>query len=69
MIEAFEVETMAADARRPDRACRPARVPLQAADPSPPVTVGIARLTLFVAESHSLKDKRMVLRRVKDLVR
>jgi uncharacterized protein len=33
------------------------------------VTVGIARLTLFVADSHSLKDKRMVLRRVKDLVR
>ena len=33
------------------------------------MTVGIARLTLFLAESHSLKDKRMVLRRVKDLVR
>jgi uncharacterized protein len=33
------------------------------------VTVGIARLTLFLADSHSLKDKRMVLRRVKDLVR
>jgi uncharacterized protein YlxP (DUF503 family) len=33
------------------------------------VTVGIARLTLFVAGSHSLKEKRMVLRRVKDLVR
>jgi uncharacterized protein YlxP (DUF503 family) len=33
------------------------------------VTVGIARLTLFLADSHSLKQKRMVLRRVKDLVR
>jgi uncharacterized protein YlxP (DUF503 family) len=33
------------------------------------VTVGIARLTLFLAESHSLKEKRMVLRRVKDVVR
>jgi hypothetical protein len=33
------------------------------------VTVGIARLTLFVAGSHSLKEKRMVLRRLKDLVR
>jgi uncharacterized protein YlxP (DUF503 family) len=33
------------------------------------VTVGIARLTLFIGGSHSLKDKRMVLRRVKDLVR
>lgn len=33
------------------------------------MTVGIARVTLFVAGSHSLKEKRMVLRRVKDLVR
>jgi uncharacterized protein len=33
------------------------------------VTVGIARLTIFVGGSHSLKDKRMVLRRIKDLVR
>jgi uncharacterized protein YlxP (DUF503 family) len=33
------------------------------------VTIGIARLTLFIGGSHSLKDKRMVLRRVKDLVR
>jgi uncharacterized protein YlxP (DUF503 family) len=33
------------------------------------VTVGIARVTLFVAGSHSLKEKRVVLRRVKDLVR
>jgi uncharacterized protein YlxP (DUF503 family) len=31
--------------------------------------VGIARLTLAVSESHSLKEKRMVLRRVKDRVR
>jgi hypothetical protein len=30
------------------------------------MTVGIARLTLFIGESRSLKDKRMVLRRVKD---
>ncbi len=33
------------------------------------MTVGIARLTLFIADSHSLKEKRMVLRRVKDRVR
>jgi hypothetical protein len=33
------------------------------------VTVGIARLTLFIPESNSVKDKRMVLRRVKDRVR
>jgi len=33
------------------------------------VTVGIARVTLFLGDSHSLKDKRMVLRRIKDLVR
>ena len=33
------------------------------------MTVGIARVTLFVAGSHSLKEKRVVLRRVKDLVR
>jgi uncharacterized protein YlxP (DUF503 family) len=33
------------------------------------VTVGIARLGLFIGASHSLKEKRMVLRRVKDLVR
>ena len=33
------------------------------------MTVGIARLTLFIGGSHSLKEKRMVLRRVKDLVR
>jgi uncharacterized protein YlxP (DUF503 family) len=32
------------------------------------MTVGIARLTLFVAGSLSLKDKRSVIRRVKDLV-
>jgi uncharacterized protein YlxP (DUF503 family) len=33
------------------------------------VTIAIARVTLFLGESHSLKDKRMVLRRIKDLVR
>ena len=33
------------------------------------MTVAIARVTLFLGESHSLKDKRMVLRKVKDLVR
>jgi uncharacterized protein YlxP (DUF503 family) len=30
------------------------------------MTVGIARVTLFLPEVHSLKEKRMVLRRVKD---
>jgi len=30
------------------------------------MTVGLARLTLFLSEAHSLKEKRMVLRRVKD---
>jgi uncharacterized protein YlxP (DUF503 family) len=33
------------------------------------VTVAIARVTIFVSGSHSLKEKRMVVRRVKDLVR
>jgi len=33
------------------------------------MTVGIARVTIFVAGSHSLKEKRSVVRRVKDLVR
>jgi uncharacterized protein YlxP (DUF503 family) len=33
------------------------------------MTVGIARLTLFLPDSHSLKEKRMVMRRVKDRVR
>jgi uncharacterized protein len=33
------------------------------------VTIGIARVTLALPASHSLKEKRMVLRRVKDLVR
>ena len=33
------------------------------------MTVAIARVTLFLGGSHSLKEKRMVLRRVKDLVR
>jgi uncharacterized protein YlxP (DUF503 family) len=32
------------------------------------MTVGIARVTLFVSGSHSLKEKRSVIRRVKDLV-
>jgi len=33
------------------------------------MTVGIARLTLFLPASHSLKEKRMVLRRLKTHVR
>ena len=33
------------------------------------MTVGIARITLFLSASHSLKDKRMVLRRLKAHVR
>ena len=33
------------------------------------MTVGIVRLTLFLPEVHSLKEKRMVLRRVKDRAR
>jgi uncharacterized protein YlxP (DUF503 family) len=33
------------------------------------LTVGIARLTLYLPQSHSLKEKRMVLRRVKDRLR
>lgn len=33
------------------------------------MTVGIARLTLFIPDSHSLKEKRMVVRRVKDRTR
>ncbi|MDB4983738.1 MAG: hypothetical protein JWM82_4490 [Myxococcales bacterium] len=32
------------------------------------MTVAVARVTLFVAGSHSLKEKRAVIRRVKDLV-
>jgi uncharacterized protein YlxP (DUF503 family) len=32
------------------------------------MTIGIARVTLFVSGSHSLKEKRSVIRRVKDLV-
>ncbi len=31
--------------------------------------VGIAKISLVIGESHSLKDKRMVLRRIKDRVR
>jgi len=33
------------------------------------MTVGLARVTLFLPEVHSLKEKRMVLRRVKDRAR
>jgi uncharacterized protein YlxP (DUF503 family) len=33
------------------------------------VTVGLARFTLFIPDSHSLKEKRQVLRRVKDRTR
>jgi hypothetical protein len=33
------------------------------------MTVGLARLTLFLPDSHSLKEKRMVLRRIKDRAR
>jgi uncharacterized protein YlxP (DUF503 family) len=32
------------------------------------MTIGVARVTLFVAGSHSLKEKRSVIRRLKDLV-
>lgn len=31
--------------------------------------VGIAKLSLVIADAHSLKEKRMVLRRIKDRVR
>src|SRR3569623_104242 len=31
--------------------------------------VGIAKISLVIGESHSLKQKRMVLRRIKDRVR
>jgi uncharacterized protein YlxP (DUF503 family) len=33
------------------------------------VYVGVAKLSLVLGDSHSLKDKRMVLRRIKDRVR
>ena len=33
------------------------------------MVVGICRITLLVAASHSLKERRMVLRRIKDRVR
>jgi uncharacterized protein YlxP (DUF503 family) len=33
------------------------------------MTIGIARITIFIPDSHSLKEKRMVLRRVKDRTR
>src|SRR4051812_22293177 len=32
------------------------------------MVVGICRITLLVPESHSLKERRMVLRRIKDRV-
>ena len=31
--------------------------------------VGIAKISLVIGDSHSLKDKRMVLRKIKDRVR
>jgi hypothetical protein len=33
------------------------------------VYVGVAKLSLVIGEAHSLKEKRMVLRRIKDRVR
>ena len=33
------------------------------------MVVGVCRITLMVPESHSLKEKRMVLRRIKDRTR
>jgi uncharacterized protein YlxP (DUF503 family) len=33
------------------------------------MVVGVLRLTLYIAESHSLKDKRAVLRKIKARVR
>ncbi len=33
------------------------------------MVIGVCRLTLMVPESHSLKEKRMVLRRIKDRTR
>lgn len=33
------------------------------------VYVGMAKISLVISESHSLKEKRMVLRRIKDRVR
>jgi uncharacterized protein len=33
------------------------------------MVVGVCRVTLLIGESHSLKEKRMVLRRIKDRVR
>jgi uncharacterized protein len=33
------------------------------------VYVGIAKISLVIGDSHSLKDKRMVLRKIKDRVR
>ena len=69
IIEAFEIETIAATLDEPDgrqqaRCASGGRLERRSR-----VTVGIARVTLFLGESHSLKEKRMVLRRMKDLVR
>jgi uncharacterized protein len=33
------------------------------------MVVGVLRLTLYIGESHSLKEKRAVLRKIKDRVR
>ena len=33
------------------------------------MVVGVLRLTLYISESHSLKEKRAVLRKIKDRVR
>ena len=33
------------------------------------MVVGVCKVTLLIGESHSLKEKRMVLRRIKDRVR
>lgn len=33
------------------------------------MVIGICRVTLMIPEAHSLKEKRMVLRRIKDRVR
>lgn len=33
------------------------------------MVVGVCRITLLISASHSLKEKRMVLRRIKDRVR
>ena len=60
IIEAFEIETIAATARRSESVVT---------DESRPMTVAIARVTLVLAAARSLKDKRSVVKRLKDLVR